>query len=1133
MSEHANTSFLALSGVQLSAEDAERTDMLISATLEDLRSFHKFDGRVCLIGILGNVVSEPTVANFAEVDRFIDAVMDECITNSDLQDFPPVVVVPGLREREAISGARGAVDAVTHGWNRTREGLWSGEYDDVVQGVSRSFATFHSWASKYSLECSGTLPGDGSLCADIDNRRIGFISANSIFRMLGAAESDLQPVVELKQLEAALPSRSLDDWGRELDLAVLIASNSAPVSCYHELPMVGIAGTVASTEASTSEIMWLEPVKQKGSGYSLVKIVFEDRQLPRVRVRDGRAASARVAPPAKKVKAVERQSTLTPRTSLPDENEFDDALSSGRFVLLVVSGLQDRFVNVDGDPLVGPDVLVGRLLSDLGQGHLSPVPPLSEVLRRAEKDRSSTFGKILSRSLCAVDAKGATDVKVVLTAPWARVYDFTGSNSLLMAANDLDQQDPGKINFVNAHQMSPRSFSSQMDLVAMNGVVDLDDAPVTFVLPGENALDTRGLWFKQLAADLLLYPVVVVAENAASPMLSSILDIFDRIDGGRPPELPRFLVAPGGGDAVEWRLSGLKMEHFSGEVGPLVRSLLAAGSESVLRGNKVLAQLRKEEKKGTGVLLVRKLIEQAGPRSEKFIRGYEPTWGDIKSGKSAAKLHHVAKIAEASSGDERPIIVVRGTAGSGKSAALMQFAMELVKQGKVVGWIDRSATSKTIEIEAEAAVLGLDAVIVDAVEIFGMKSHKVLQKLNKGGEVLVVASLRTTRLDVFTSDESVVWVDQDDPLTDDDLKNLIKALKDNSALGKLAEVSRFPPWLRVNKLRELCDRNLLAAMVQVVTGERLESRVQSEYRELTGLRQLLYAMVSFFVYSYEEATIRKDDLIQAVANYGYTMRDAVDSINWLVKNSILVESKLRLRCRHRMVSDLLIEYLMKRPQKLAEVWEILLFHYSLKARNITDHNNPDRRNMVRFLSHSLPSRLGLPEDPTREVYTRIRELLEHDFHYWLQRASYEIDKGNLSEAASYLYVAQGCEGGHNDFMVMTASGTVTFRRAIARPGDREIGKQVLEVYEDLQAIIHEKRGKSPHTFVTLIQDGYEWIKVSQTISSDRRREIRDSLLEVAELARNYCSSNRQCMDVVARYVPKLESFSGVVTGVPL
>lgn len=1138
MSSSANFSILAFSNIQLSAKHQDRTDALIGTTLDDLRAFHKYGGILRLVAILGNAVNEAEEADFAEVDRLLDAVLTECLEHSELSDFPPVVAVPGLREREEVPGTRGAVDAVTHGWERTRQGLWIGEYDDVVQGIGRMYPTFSTWASKYSLESAGLLPGDGSIRVEVDGRRIGFISVNTTFRLSEKAELDSpSPVVDLEQLEAALPSGELDAWGQELDLAVLITSAAAPVLCRPELPMLGIAGDSSGvgSGASAAEIMWLEPTEGDDPASELVKIVFEGNQQPKARVRLGRAASARIAPSvAKKASPAVANASPAPRTSVFDQQKFDKAVRSGKLVLLVVSGLQNEFINAEGAPLSGPDDLARLLLADLGQGHLSRVPPLGDVLRRSQRERGATCGAILTNALAAVSAKDTTTAKTLLSAPWARVYDFTGSNSLLLASGALDQPAASKINFVNAHQIPPSSYSSQMDLVSMNGVVDVDDAPVTFVPPNEFALDMRGHWFKQLEADLLLYPVMIVADDASSSALSAVLDIIDRADSGKEPEFPRFLVAPRGEDADEWRLAGLGIDHFRSEVGPAVRTLLAAGRESVSQGRKVLAQLRRDEKSGTGVQLVRKLVEQAGPGTENFVRGHEPTWGDIKSKKSAARLHHVDMIIDkAKSGDAQPIVVVKGTAGSGKTAALMQYAIELFNQGKVVGWVDRSATRKMSEIETEAAELELDAVFVDAVEIFGQESFGVLRKLNRLGKVLVVASLRTTRIDLFPVNAHCDWVNQDDPLSDGDLKGLVKALKNNSALGQLAQIPSLPPWLRTNKLREICDRNLLAAMVQVVTGEKLEERVRSEYNQLIGLDQVLYAVVSLFVYSYEESSMRKDDLIQAVAKKGHSMRDAVDSIRRLVDKNILIESNLRLRCRHRMVSDLLVSHLMSRPKRLAEAWEMLLYYYSAKAWNISDSGHPDRRNMVRFLSHSLPSKLGLPEEVTYNVYVEVRELLQHDYHYWLQRASYEIEKGNLGEAANYLHAAQGCAGGSSDFKVMTAFGTVVFRQAIESPADPKIGEQVLEMYDKLWAIARAKRGKSPHTYVTLIREGYEWLRVSRTISNVKKREIRDSLLEAAESASRECTGNPQCMDVVTRYKPKLENFSGIASGVPL
>ena len=114
----------------------------------------------------------------------------------------------------------------------------------------------------------------------------------------------------------------------------------------------------------------------------------------------------------------------------------------------------------------------------------------------------------------------------------------------------------------------------------------------------------------------------------------------------------------------------------------------------------------------------------------------------------------------------------------------------------------------------------------------------------------------------------------------------------------------------------------------------------------------------------------------------------------------------------------------------------------------------------------------------RKAYALVEDVLKWDYHYWLQRGSFEVEIGNLSLAKNFL--DQAMSMAPTDYMVQTEWAYMTLKRAAQYASNSWARDSASEAIAQLEEAI-ERRGK---------QDPYPYhVLGSQGLSSPARRAI--------------------------------------------
>jgi hypothetical protein len=321
----------------------------------------------------------------------------------------------------------------------------------------------------------------------------------------------------------------------------------------------------------------------------------------------------------------------------------------------------------------------------------------------------------------------------------------------------------------------------------------------------------------------------------------------------------------------------------------------------------------------------------------------------------------------------------------------------------------------------------------------------------------------------------------------------------------------------------MSERDLLAALIQVVTGQPFEQRIQSEYGQLEPAEQDAYSLVCFGASRvYEASYLPEQDLLQMLtpaAQYG----SSLTHISNLVESRLIVRDELGLKVRHRAIADAVAKSLSS--EKIADLVSVMLFFYAGRAAHIKDPSHPDRRQLTHLLSHSHMVDLKLKPGLVRPIYEKVQGLLANDFHFWLQRGAYEVERGDLELADSYLESARACEGGDLDFKVITEWGFMRLMKAIKYVDDRPAQAKAVKAVGELELIARREGTRSPHTFTILVRHGTEWLQNARILGDAERQRLALRIRDILQLGLGVLQDNRDFARAAREMKAKIEALA--------
>ena len=534
-------------------------------------------------------------------------------------------------------------------------------------------------------------------------------------------------------------------------------------------------------------------------------------------------------------------------------------------------------------------------------------------------------------------------------------------------------------------------------------------------------------------------------------------------------------------------------EQFSQEV-------LSQVSGESDQGLQLVFGRRRAREPVTEIPHVAELSSQSIGQKNEVLLGSEPVWRDLQENRAIERKidHEVWNTASRlySEAGTR-VLLITGTAGSGKSTSLMRLALRFAAKGSNMRWIDKSTDISPHAIRSACSPSGDNDPIVlaiDDADNYGKELSALVKELTELPKVsLVILAIRSGRVDSVLNTPLLEGDNSHEismpPLSDSDIDALIEVLDRENRLGVLKGRNRAE---RRRAFEREAGRQLLVAMIQATSGAKFQEKAYEEFFELDPISQRVYGLVT--VASSLRFYLLRNEIVIATGDFS---NEALSTLGTLIRRNVITcdpAEEDAVRARHRVIADIVRDRLTENGQ-LGEIISGLAYVAATQVRPGMSRNRRPKRLLTRLLNHdSLQRDLGL--EGAREIYDSIENIVDWDFHFWLQRGSLEVEFGQLDLAENFLNQASSLAP--DDPFVETECAYMKFKLAQDNPRRQDAQDLIKEAVRNLTDAIRQRGNRDPYPYHVLGSQGLAWSRRGITKVDEKRVFLQQLLQQVEE-----------------------------------
>lgn len=766
---------------------------------------------------------------------------------------------------------------------------------------------------------------------------------------------------------------------------------------------------------------------------------------------------------------------------------LSNQMARGEIILFTGAGFSLSAKTNKDEPIPGVQKLRELLWSIAFSGKpLDDDSKLGDIYEVARKVAGGRVGDMLKEALHVSSRNMPDSYRVWYSMPWYRSYTLNVDD--LDGAVQVGFDLPRHIRSVSALTESLPPASANLLSIHLNGRVD-DYPQVTFSPMQYGERTSRpDPWYHHLVSDMAGHPVVFVGTELDESMLWQYIELRRSKERGMKELRPgSYLVTP--------KISAARaamLKEFNIDLIPMTQEQFAS---------EVLEKLETEKKLGFTKLATvsdsttvtyslqrvadLRLTTPLKSAVGEYLLGREPTWHDIAEGIAVGREFE-SELKKRIEQPEVRTVLLTGTAGSGKSTTLMRLALSFHADGKEVLALN-SHNNIVFRLTSHAVRdANADVLVIDDIDNFGFNATNFINQLiSDSPNLRVVAALRSNRyerLEIGSHiDPTTSLVFGIPPLEDSDIELLLDALSNANRLGYLKALTRAK---QIEVFREKAGRQLLVAMIEATSNRRFDEKVASECHDLVQDREtgLVYGIVA--VATHLRNVVMRDEIMLAA---GDSSNKALNKIESLLNQQLFIAfGGNQIQLRHRVIADRVVDY-YKSEGLLSDPLEGLFWMLATKVHPELSKYSRESKFLRRLMNHDLLINLTSDVETPRRAYASVESLLNWNYHYWLQRGSYEVEVGNIDLAENFLN--QALSMAPDDYKVQTEWAYMSLKRASLNPTAIDAPGRADEAFKHLEEAIDNRGHMDSYPYHILGSQGLGWVRRAVISAHDKAQTL--------------------------------------------
>jgi hypothetical protein len=520
-------------------------------------------------------------------------------------------------------------------------------------------------------------------------------------------------------------------------------------------------------------------------------------------------------------------------------------------------------------------------------------------------------------------------------------------------------------------------------------------------------------------------------------------------------------------------------EQFTAEVLDLMTA------EKTL-GERILRERYAENRVASAKILKVADISEGSRDPSEYLLGAEPEWRDVKHNRVAhrACVDEIVRQVDGirSGANPRRFIIVTGTAGTGKSSAMMLAALRLEADGLPSGWLE--CLDRFEYHTVKAALEGdktLGALFISNADLGGRRvSRWVRDALEINPRIAIVCECRSAKVDRIVDKIELGRIEAIEYtvpfLGDTDIDAILEVLDRENRLGLLKGLNASQ---RKRVFEAEAGRQMLVAMYKATHGEEFKNRAVTELNELDDMQKLIYGLVS--VAHAHRFYLKREEI-------GIACGDDVDqwprALNALSRRKLILGAGAEnFKARHREIAQFIYDELITQGA-IAGVIRALIKIGATQMHPTINRNCRAGKMLSSFINHTFMKRAaGVARG--REIYAEFEQLLSWDYHYWLHRGALELESGNLGLAENFLLQSKSIEP--LDIFVDNELAYLKLRKANDAPLATASEQLVAEALGMLESIADRRPDQRVRAYHIMGSQGLVWSQESRMSETEKQR----------------------------------------------